>query len=539
MGPSLLTSAVSKTSTGIGGNVDITTDFLSVDNNAQITASTAGQRNAGKINIQATQKVSLTNNGQIRSTVEPTATGDGNQIGIQGRSLSMTNGARITTQTQGRGKAGNIFLDIKEDITLSGKNTGIFASTSDSLVEQNIGVVKTEDGEAGQLLDTAQNLTLQPGTFVTSISGEVNNNNDVDLYKIFLSGGQTFSATTVEGATFDTQLFLFDVTGRGVYANDDNPSIRQSTLPEANTLTPTQPGFYYLGISSYNNDPQSGMGRIFDTSDFTVAPIKPGGDLPLSSWNNAGNSSGNYTISLRGTAVAIPQSVLQASGDGGNITIKARSVFATNSARVAASTFGQGNAGDTSINTQNTIFLDGEGTDVSANTAPNLISKAGDLTINTNTLQLQNQASLTVSSPQGQAGNLTVNAKTVLLNQASLTAETGITGDEEGANITLKDLNLLLMQNNSRISARASSTAKGGNITIDAAKGFAIATPLEDNDIIASASRGQGGNITIDAQRIFGLAQRRAILGNKTNDIDASSEFSNPGTVTLNTLYLD
>lgn len=68
----------------------------------------------------------------------------------------------------------------------------------------------TEVGDAGQLLDTAQTVNSQPSeTPINAISGTLSNDNDVDLYQIRLTPGQTSSATTVRGTAVDTQLFLF------------------------------------------------------------------------------------------------------------------------------------------------------------------------------------------------------------------------------------------------------------------------------------------------------------------------------------------
>jgi len=76
-----------------------------------------------------------------------------------------------------------------------------------------------------------------------------------------------------------------------------------------------------------------------------------------------------------------------------------------------------------------------------------------------------------------------------------------------------------------------------GNINIDTT--FLIALPPEGSngsDIIANAQQGAGGEIDIDAAGIFGIEERRAIRENRTNDIDASSEFGSAGDVTLSTV---
>ena len=169
----------------------------------------------------------------------------------------------------------------------------------------------TEIGDAGETLSTAQEIPEGPLT-LDSISGTVlpnNAPNNADLFRIFIEGGGSFSATTVGGAAFDTQLFLFDSNGRGVYANDEtaNPFSSQSTLPANNPLTPTQPGFYYLGISGFDYDPVSANGQIFPDTTFNavVGPTGPGGGAPLINFEGV-NDGGSYTIKLTGVR-AVPE----------------------------------------------------------------------------------------------------------------------------------------------------------------------------------------------------------------------------------------
>jgi large exoprotein involved in heme utilization and adhesion len=162
---------------------------------------------------------------------------------------------------------------------------------------------------------------------------------------------------------------------------------------------------------------------------------------------------------------------------------------------------------------------------------------AGNLSVETGQMSIRDGAQVTVSSPKGQAGNLNITADSLFLNRGTLSAETGKSSPQGGANITLKGLDFLLLENESLISARALDAAKGGNINIDTK--FLIALPPvgpNGSDIIANAQQGAGGKIDIGAAGIFGIEERRAIPGNRTNDIDASSEFGAAGQVTLNTL---
>ena len=106
------------------------------------------------------------------------------------------------------------------------------------------------------------------------ISGSFATGADADLYRLCLQGGGTFSASTVGGTSRDTQLFLFDSQGHGVYGNDDAQATRQSELPAGDPLTPAAPGVDLLGISSYNRDPRGASGEIFPNSGGVFAPIR-------------------------------------------------------------------------------------------------------------------------------------------------------------------------------------------------------------------------------------------------------------------------
>src|SRR5215831_21080594 len=150
-----------------------------------------------------------------------------------------------------------------------------------------------EVGTAGELPSTAQ-VTAGFGS-LDGIIGTLNSTMHADMYQIFITGGGTFSATTVgtPGTLMDTQLFLFDANGKGVYANDDaSSSTGRSTLPAGIAIGPLTPGFYYLAISAFDRNPvsQPTNDLIFPTFPFTgvFGPTGPGGASPISDWRGGG-----------------------------------------------------------------------------------------------------------------------------------------------------------------------------------------------------------------------------------------------------------
>ncbi len=163
-----------------------------------------------------------------------------------------------------------------------------------------------EAGDAGDLRVTANDMG---GSAVTQINGTFTDAMDADLYRVCLSDGGSFSASTVGATTLDTQMFLFDGQGYGVYANDDWGSSRGSLLPAHHRFSPRSGGVYFLGISSYNRDPQSSQGEIFQDNfsglsfpDGIVYANGFGAAETLSGWNGrAPGGPGLYRITLTGT----------------------------------------------------------------------------------------------------------------------------------------------------------------------------------------------------------------------------------------------
>jgi hypothetical protein len=159
-----------------------------------------------------------------------------------------------------------------------------------------------ENGDAGDLPVTAQDLT---GSGVATINGAIADATDIDMYRVCVDGGGTFSASSVGGTSVDTQLFLFDSSGRGVYANDDQmDGVVQSVLPAGHALAPQARGEYFLAVGAYNLDPLGAGEPIFGPGTGVVGPTGPGGGEPVSGWGGRPGGPGPYALSLTGARCA-------------------------------------------------------------------------------------------------------------------------------------------------------------------------------------------------------------------------------------------
>ncbi|MDZ8140853.1 MAG: S-layer family protein [Nostoc sp. DedQUE04] len=221
----------------------------------------------------------------------------------------------------------------------------------------------------------------------------------------------------------------------------------------------------------------------------------------------------------------------QGQGDAGNITVNARNFISlTNEAKLISATLGKGDAGNITLNAGDRIFLDNSR--IVSSLATNAEGKGGGIFINGRLIDLNNQSFIFVDSfGKGEAGNISVKADTLQLeNQSQVSAETGTTN---GGNINLIVDGLLLLRSNSSISATAGlaeGAGNGGSININSK--FIIAIPKENSDISTNAFEGRGGNVEINSQGIFGIEARPKPT--EKSDITASSELGVSGAININ-----
>ncbi|WP_335218717.1 hypothetical protein [Nostoc sp.] len=159
------------------------------------------------------------------------------------------------------------------------------------------------------------------------------------------------------------------------------------------------------------------------------------------------------------------------------------------------------------------------------------IGNAGDLTIHTPELIVRDEGSVSVQSiGTGNAGILTLNADTINLdNNASLNANTSSPNKDpnrEQATINLNTQNLTLRDGSSITTNATGENVFGGNINIYTK--FLIA--LENSRISANSDNSRGGRVIVNAQGVFVGTQ----LSDVTKFITATSGVGLSETVDVN-----
>jgi PEP-CTERM motif len=158
--------------------------------------------------------------------------------------------------------------------------------------------------DAGKMPKTA-NITTGIGT-LTRICGDLSDpSNGVDMYEILITG-PTFTATTSgRGANplLNPALYLFDVNGDGVIANNDSCVC---TTQAQFLNVPITPGLYFLTIAVDDQEPENKNGKlIFGDITGTTGLILPQvKNTNLDSWTGNGSTTGQYLIDLTGAQFA-------------------------------------------------------------------------------------------------------------------------------------------------------------------------------------------------------------------------------------------
>ncbi|MBU7585992.1 MAG: filamentous hemagglutinin N-terminal domain-containing protein [Nostoc sp. TH1S01] len=499
---------------GDSGNLTINTGRLLVKDGAAVTTSSipASSLSAAYPNIVESfvdSQILLNNPAaiplrtQIINTIKSelaniTIAGEAGNITVNANQVDLQGLAGLVTATLSTENAGNLTIDANQVNLRNGAA---------------IAVSSLGPGNAGKLEITTNQLSIRDGSRL--IAGTANSG---------LGGSVVINATdTVE---------LTGVSADGQLPSDLATLAEAGSTGDAGDLTVTTRQLII-------NDGAQVSAATFGAGDAGNILIQSAESVSLSQGRisseatRTNSNGGNVTINTQRLSVKDGSEVSASyiAGASQNVNLRqTNSLTAFNESQNTASTV-RGQAGNLSINATESVLVSGNSNlSVEATAGGN----AGNLTVNTNQFNISDGSRVSVSSPQGQAGNLEIAANSLFLNRGSITAETG-SGEQGGANIRLGRLNTLLLRNESLISATANGRVNGGNIDINTK--FLIALPptgSKGSDIIANAEFGNGGRISVNSQAIFGIEfQPQQTAG---NDFTVTSEFGAQGEVQINSI---
>ncbi|MDF5729472.1 MAG: filamentous hemagglutinin N-terminal domain-containing protein [Rhizonema sp. PD38] len=463
---------------GNGGSIIISSNSFFLTNGAQLDASTFGQGSAGNVIINATKSVSLDGRSAIFSTIGNVSDtpeqrnaikGNGGDIQITSPQFSLTNGSQLSASTFGQGNTGNVIINATKSVSLDAKSA-IFSTVgnvSDTPEQRN--AIK---GNGGDIQITSPLLSLTNGAqSVASTFGQGN------------AGNVIINAT--KSVSLDGRSNIFSNVGNV----SDSTEKRNAIKGNGGDIQITTPQF------SLTN------GSQLSASTFGQS--------------NAGNITVNAldAVSLAGNAGILSTVEVGGVGKGGNININAATLSLIDGARLAASTFGQGDAGNVTVNALDAVSL--ANAEIFSRVEAGGVGKGGNININAATLSLIDGAQLqtatrgatdTQPAGRGNAGDIIVNARDRVFLSKGAQIFDGIQQEGVGIGGTIR-INTGSLSISERSAIRtASGQQKAGDIIINARDQVSLDN---DSEILSVADRGDGGNISINTRllSIVGGAQ--------------------------------
>jgi len=545
---SLVFNNVNPGGVGNGGNININAKSLSITDGALLSASTSGRGNSGSIFLQADDSVSLARNSLVFNNVNPGGVGNGGDININARSLSMTDDAQLSASTFGRGNSGSIFLQADDSVSLA-RNTAVFNQV------QAGGV-----GNGGDINITAASLSLTDGAQIQAFVGYdrdgilPSGRGDAGDVNINVRDTVTLVGKGRDSGTGITAIWN-GVGFRGAEGDGGDININARSLSLTNAAISSD--------TNGNGDAGDIFIRVVDSiyltnSDSVLEASRRSKIGSAVSFRGSVGNGGNVDIQSRSLFLdngAVLDARTQGNGNAGNISVSANILTATNGGQISTSNSGSFRAGTISLDITDSVIFSGSDPIfaqrrddqsplpiyIADSPASGVFARtegtgaAGDLSIKTGQLSILDGAQVTVSSTgSGIAGTLIVKTDSIRLdNKATISADTS----GGGGNINLSTGNLILRRGSSISTDARGRDISGGNITIDTDN--LVAVPKEDSDITAKAQESFGGRVIINAQGIFGTQFRPQET--PFSDITASSALGPQfnGVVQLNTPGID
>ena len=525
---SRISTSVTGTATGIGGNIVASATSIELSNssfeavtafNGPLTSSSTGR--GGDIDINA-DILNLNSTGSATSGLFATTSGtaDAGRLQLQDRNsdsltVNFTGGATISASTSGSGTGGSISIPVPQRVSLLG-NGSLRAGTSGS-------------GNAGEVSISTAILDVDTATLST------------DTTSIIAGAGQSGTITlrpNTGGSTLQVNLandaqITASTSGAGVGGNLDLAGSRV-TISGKGVLQAGTSGNGVAGSIALRTPILDLSGATISTAAeagaTALAPnLDPGGRITIQPLD--ATLTPNLAVNLSDNAVITASTA--GPRQGGSISVTApQSITLAGNGSLRAETSGSGNAGEVRLTTPNLTIQDGVRVSTSttadgrggsilagaaSSTSPDGLTFADSVSLRNSSLNAQ-------TSGVGRGGSIDVRARAISLTEDSLlNAEVRAGG--EGGSINLSTQSGSLFLDNSQLStAVTSGSGQGGGITIatgslDLANGARV--------ISNAIGPGNAGNVQIDFDSSFTAAGRNSL--GEFSGVLASSEISTSG----------
>jgi len=439
--------------TGQAGNIGISTKFFELQDGGSVSSRSYSNGKSGNVTINASESVRVLDfspvNLRLFSNLAAStfSSGDGGNLTVNTKRLTVRNGGNVATSTLGNGQAGNINVKATDLVDITGV-TPVLSTPS------NLTSVAYSAGKAGSLTINTSRLRVRDGGAVAAST----------------------VATGDAGSLIINASDSIDVSGTALES-------QRPSLISASTVILNEALQQLLRLPER---PSGSSGDI--TINTGQLRVTNGGQVSVR--NDGPRDAGKLQINARSIFLDNQGGIIAstASGAGGNIFLNVDNQLNLNHNSIISATAGdQGKGGNITIDPQTTSISNGSGITVNSTGTGN----AGQLNISSNNLTLNNGSFLSANTNGGEGGNIFLNAQNLQLRHSSLfTAAAQASGN--GGNISINTGTLAVLEN-SPITANAYQ-GRGGNIQINAQGIFRS----PDSLITASSQLGINGTVQVN-----------------------------------------
>ncbi len=362
------------------GNMNISTQNLIIKDGSEINTSTEGIGNAGIITINSDAIKIEGNNSRIFSGVEFFAIGDGGDINITSNLLELNNGAELDSSSSSiiNQDAGNITINANDLLINNGSNINAVNQTNgnsgtimlnldgklhlqdNSLI--STGIFNSNGQQGGDIKITANSVTLKKQSAIsTRTSGQASAGN-INISGISLSLSDDSGITTSTIGAGDSGTIKLDINGQisilnnsGILSSIGELATGNSQGIEINTESLILNDS--ILVTATESDGNAGVININARDKIIVD-----NDSAITSTAFEGNGNGG-NININSSFVTLSNgsnidSATLGKGRGATITIEADYLTVNNLSGILTTTLNQGDAGNIILNIDQQFHVD-------------------------------------------------------------------------------------------------------------------------------------------------------------------------------------
>jgi len=517
-------SSIKSSSSSKGNAGDIIIKGIKIlSDHSVFQADLLGEGDAGEINLIC-QDLDFKNESQLTS--RSTKDGNASLITISADDITFSGSSFIGASTSGNGNAGNIII-----------NSNILKFDRAHIRSESTGSIENK-GNAGDIsiinslnIEFTNGASISTKTITSGNAGNIKLESDASINfsdaKINSNSGTEDNTNT--GGAGNIEIKALNIVFRDEPLTIDEALISAETYSEGNGAK--------ISLEATENCSLYNINIKTDT---------------YGSGNSEGINIKSNNLILDSTTIS---SNTHNTASGGNIQIQSSLKIIAESSRIEAMTVGEGNAGNISIEGNESVLSFDSSTLI---TRSNNVGNAGEINISCDNITLKNKTRIetstlgkgqggdviltaksldegvafidseiiTATSNEGKAGNVSINSNIISFNKSIITA--GTRGQGDGGIIDLNALKLSL-ENKSTISTTAAGEGDAGDISIE---GDESVLSFDNSVLITSSNNvGNAGNINIACDNIT--------LKNETNIETSTSGKGLGGDVILIAKSLD